>query len=152
MDLADKFARDSQTGDRCSVDPAGKYMTMELYEAVVIVIPIVRKQKKSTDPEIGTLGEPIMVRTEEMFVRASTFFDIRLRAKKDDKPRLAFIYEDAQRRVSLKVRQLSYMEGLHNDGGFAELLTAEKGMEEEPREPLELGASHLIPVPLPTGK
>lgn len=127
-------------------------MIMEMYEGVVTVLPIIRKQRKGIVAEIGTLGEPIMVRTEEMYVRASSFFDLKIRAKKDDKPRIAFIYEDAQRRVKLKVRQLSYMDGLKADDGYAELSTAEKGQEEEPEEELELGASHIIPVPLPTGR
>lgn len=150
LDQADKFARDSQTGDRCSVDPNGKFLALELYEGVVTILPVVQKQRKSTDAEAGTIGEPIAVRIEEMFVRASTFFDLHTR-KKNEKPRMAFIFEDARRRVRLKIRQLAYTEGLTADAGHAELLTAEKGQEEEPKQELELGASHLIPIPDPTG-
>lgn len=151
VDQTEKFARDSQTGDRCLVDPTGRFMTLELYEGIVTLIPIIQKKKKSSDPEPGSVDEPIIMRIEEMFVRASTFFEPRLRTK-NEKPRLALLYEDAQKRVRLKVRYLDYMEALPgSDHARADLKAGEKGQEEGPQEDLELGASHLIPVPFPTG-
>ena len=148
IDQSDKSARDSQTGERCHLEPGGRYLTLELYEGVVTVIPIVQSSLKSKkqDGEIGTLGEPIPIRTDELFVRDSTFFQTR---SKDDKPRMAFIYEDSQKRVRLKVRQLTYQPGLAGEVGSAELAVPadpEEGLLEE----LELGASHVIPVPGPS--
>lgn len=150
VDQAERSARDSQTGDRCLIDPSGKFMTMELYEGLVTVVPIVEKTRKQGGPEIGSLGEPITVRIEELFVKSSTFFQTRLR-EKDERPRMAFIYEDQQQKLRLKVRQLHYSAGL-GDAGTAELLAGEKGQEEGLREDLETGACHLIPVDAPTCK
>jgi len=122
-------------------------MTLELYEGVVTVVPIAHKTKKQGDAEIGTLGEPIPVRIEELFVRDSTFFQMRSR-EKEEKPRLALIYEDTQKRVRLKVRQLTYSPGLHGDVGSAALDPPEA--EESLQEELEIGASHIIPVAAPS--
>ena len=86
-----------------------------------------------------------------MFVRASTFFEPRLRTK-NEKPRLALVHEDAQKRVRLKIRQLDYMDApSSSEVGNAELNPGENGQEEWPQLDLELGASHLIPIPYPTG-
>lgn len=144
VDQADKSARDSQTGDRCHVDPSGQFMTLELYEGVVTVIPIIQKTKKDVNSEIGNLGEPLPSRISELFVRSSAFFQSRTREKKQ-KPQFALLFEDTQKRVRLKVRQLSYSPGLGSgDTGTVDLEDAHG-----PVEDLELGASHLIPVPSP---
>lgn len=143
VDQADKSARDSQTGDRCHIDPTRSYMTLELYEGVVTVIPIVKQTKKQTDAEIGSLGEPLPVRIPEMFVRSSTFFRNKVEGRKEQ-PKMALLYEDNYKSVKLKLRQIGYSPGLSGDGPSAEL-------EEMPgfEEDLETGASHLIPVSEP---
>ncbi len=144
VDQADKSARDSQTGDRCHVDPSGQFMTLELYEGVVTVIPITQKTRKDGNSEIGSLGEPLPSRISELFVRSSTFFRCRMPEKKQ-KPRLALLFEDTQKRVRLKVRQLSYSPGL----GSGDTGTVDLDDAHGPDDELELGASHLIPVPSP---
>lgn len=134
--VADNAARESQTGERCHVDPTARFMTVEVYEGIVTVIPLVQRGKKRKEPDIAGLGEPQPCRLSEMFVRSSAF----LRPRSfDDKPKFALLYEDTQSAVKLKIRELSY------SGGDPLL---EEG--ENYRGDLELGASHLIPVEAPT--
>jgi DNA damage-binding protein 1 len=126
-------------------------MTLELYEGVVTVIPIVQsspKQRKKTGPamglEVGELGEPSQARIEELFVRSSAFMYCEAKSP----PRMALLYEDTLGRVKLKVRELIFTPaGTSGDGsGVADLNEVDILREE-----LEMGASHLIPVPAPLG-
>ncbi|TKA64635.1 hypothetical protein B0A49_06908 [Cryomyces minteri] len=139
VDLADKTARDSQTGDRCHIDPSGRFMTLELYEGVVTVVPIAQKTKKKSDVEIGSLGEPVPSRIPELFVRSSTY--LRRRSQEKDKPRLALLYEDSHGQARLKLRELEYS----SIEGSAEL----GDVEDAPNHDMELGASHIIPISAP---
>jgi len=145
QDLATKSARDTQTGERCLVDPTRKYLTLELYEGVVTVLPIAQESRKKGDPEEGTLGDPLECRIEELFVRASTFFEPASPTQKQE-PLLALLYEDTQKRVRLKVRQLDYSAGFKGEADRVDLKSVPSLQED-----LELGASHLIPVAGPTG-
>jgi DNA damage-binding protein 1 len=136
--VADNAARESQTGERCHVDPSGRFMTVEVYEGIITVIPLVQRGKKrKQEPDIASLGEPQPVRLPEMFVRSSAF----LRPKAfDDKPKLALLYEDTQSKVKLRIREI-----LFAGGDQVELEDGEACKEE-----LELGASHLIPLQEPS--
>lgn len=136
--VADNAARESQTGERCHVDPSGRFMTVEVYEGILTVIPLVQRGKKrKQEPDIANLGEPQPVRLSEMFVRSSAF----LRPRNfDDKPKLALLYEDTQSQVRLKLRELSLAGGDQVEVDEGQACGAE----------LELGASHLIPVEDPS--
>jgi len=141
-DVAEKAARDSQSGDRCHIDPTGRFMTLELYEGVINVVPIARdsKRKQATKP-VGTLCDPIPTRIPELFVRSSAFLN---RRKESDKPQIALLYEDSQQKVRLKLRELAYTPGLNKDIGNAEFEN-----EIEVKDEIELGASHIIPLGAP---
>jgi DNA damage-binding protein 1 len=136
--VADNAARESQTGERCHVDPTGRCMTVEVYEGIVTVIPLVQRGKKrKQDSDIAHLGEPQPVRLSEMFVRSSAF--LRSRKPAEEKPKMALLYENTHTQVKLRIRELSLAgdsieldEGVHSKGE------------------LELGASHLIPIEQPT--
>ncbi|KAK2763344.1 DNA damage-binding protein 1 [Arachnomyces sp. PD_36] len=159
VDLADKSSRDAQSADRCLVDPSGRFMTLEIYEGVVTVVPIVqasgrpmaeqqRKKGKQVagsggegDRAVGELGEPCPTRIEELVVRSSAF----MFPQADQKPRLALLYEDHKKMPKLRIRELDYKAGM--DGWSAEL----EGKYDF-ADPLEMGASELIPVPAPTGE
>lgn len=152
VDISDPSARESQTGNRCLIDPSGRFMTLEIYEGVIVVVPIVqlstRKKGRSMAvesgpeaPRVGDLGPPTLSRIEELFVRSSAFLHVQ-----SDKPRMALLYEDNQKKVRLKVRELHYTAGTAS--------TATEAVFEEPEhfvQELDLGASHLIPVPAPLG-
>lgn len=146
VDQADNFARDSQTGDRCHFDPTANFMTLELYEGIITVIPVAKKLKKESDPEIGSLLDPIQTRIPEMFVRSSAFMQTR-QLQTHNKPRLALLYQNAAKIVKLKLRQLIYHPGLGSgDLGRVDMEDINDLEEEESMDP---GASHLIPVPGP---
>jgi DNA damage-binding protein 1 len=136
--VADNAARESQTGERCHVDPTGRVMTIEVYEGIITVIPLIQRGKKrKQEPDIASLGEPQPVRLPEMFVRSSAF----LQPKNfDDKPRLALLYEDTHSQVKLRLREIVFAGSEGADLEDGEVCRAE----------LELGASHLIPLEEPS--
>ena len=159
VDQADKVLRDSRENDRCHIDPTRRYMTLELYDGIVTVVPIKQPpRRKSTNSrresatpaapaiagEIGTLGEPIQVRIEELTIRSTGFVQAAPHSK--DKPRLALLWEDNQDNPQLKIRELSYIPGAAGDPPSVEMKTIA-----ELRENLDLGVSHLIPVSEPYG-
>lgn len=154
VDLADKASRETQNGDRCLIDPSGKYMTLEIFEGVINVIPILQPQKRRgkaqvvgtthfSNPDeppiqLGELGEPMVTRIDELMVRSSAFLHVESKAA----PRLALLHEDNQRRVQLKVREL------HFEAPSEPVFQEAENFAQE----LDLGAAHLIPVPAPLGK
>ena len=149
-DVAEKAARDSQTGDRVHVDPTSRFLALECYEGVVNVLPIAhagKGKRKAADNEIGKLGDPIPVRVPELFVKSSCFLHNRQEGAKQANPELALLWEDTSaQKIRLKVRELEYTPPLRpNEGpGSAEL---EKGRDAGGE--VESGASHLIPLPPP---
>ncbi|KAL1867769.1 hypothetical protein Plec18167_008513 [Paecilomyces lecythidis] len=155
VDLADKSSRDSQTGNRVLIDPSGKFLTLEIYEGVITVIPIVQVPGKKRGraawtsnttqadaPRVGDLAEPTTARIDELFVRSSAFLHVESKGL----PRLALLHEDNQRRVRLKVRELHFNAATSSTGADATFEEVEVFAQE-----LDLGASHLIPVPAPLG-
>ena len=142
QDQAEKTARDSQTEDRCLMDPARRFMALLLYDGIVTIIPIHQSVKKKGAGEPGCLGDPVPARISDFFVRSSTF--LHPRQEDMEQPKLAILYEDNQQKVCLNIRSLDYSAGGSGEPGSADL---EKivGM----RDDLELGASHLIAVPAP---
>ena len=149
VDIAEKAARDSQTGDRVHIDPSSRFMTLECYEGVVNVLPITHSGKgkrKAADNEIGELGDPIPVRIPELFVRSSCFLYKRQTGNKLADPEFAVLFEDSQNRVHINIRQLDYQPSLRPN---EEPSTAELENAKEVKGRLELGASHLIPLPAP---
>ena len=150
QDVAEKSARDSQTGDRVLIDPTSRFMTLECYEGVVNVLPIAhagKGKRKAADNEIGELGDPIPVRIPELFVKSTCFVHKRQAGTKLANPELAILWEDtSSSRMRLKVRELEYTPSLRpaEEPGTAEL---ENGREAQGE--VELGSSHLIPLPPP---
>ena len=146
VDLADKTGRDSQSSDRCLIDPSRRYMMLELFEGILTVIPISHKQRKKGDIELGNLGDPVPVRIPELFVRSSAFLYPRNLSEKE-KPKLALLYEDSHQKTRLIVRALKYDPGSSGEPGVADFFE-----DYHLPDDLDLGASHLIPVPAPACK
>ncbi|KLJ07677.1 DNA damage-binding protein 1 [Blastomyces silverae] len=179
VDLADNSSRESQLGDRCLLDPSGRFLTLELYEGIVTVIPIgqpLRSRgsgrklgKRAANASASTtqgnqdvgaadleLGEPCQTRVEELLVRSSTF----LHTQADTLPRMALLYEDTMGKVRLKVRELEVTHGgmgmgsvSGGGGGIGAdggTVAVLKGLDML-KEELEMGASFLVPVPAPLG-
>ena len=150
-DVAEKSARDSQTGDRVHIDPSVRFMALECFEGVVNILPIAhagKGKRKAADHEIGELGDPIPVRIPELFVKSSCFLHRRSPGgAKQPSPEMALLWEDtSSQRMRLKFRELEYTPSLRpqEEPGSAEL---EKGKEASGE--VEMGSSHLIPLPPP---
>ncbi|MCJ1356309.1 MAG: hypothetical protein MMC33_006304 [Icmadophila ericetorum] len=144
VDQADKTGRDSQTLDRCLIDPTGRFMTLELFEGQVTVIPIIQKSRKRGDPEIGSLDDPVPVRISELFVRSSAYLYPRSPNPEKEKPRMAILFEDSHQKIRLKVRTVEYSAGGSGEPGMGEMVEVDIDNNE-----LDAGASHIIPVPAP---
>ena len=142
-DVADKTSRDSQINDRCLIDPSKQFMALQIYDGIVNILPVARPGKKKGIPEAGSLGEPAPARISDLFVRSSAFLHSR-GGKDGQQTRLAFLFEDNLKKVCLSIRVLDYSAGGSGDPGSASL---EEVLDS--RDDLELGASHLIPVPAP---
>ncbi|EXJ84686.1 hypothetical protein A1O3_05356 [Capronia epimyces CBS 606.96] len=149
VDLADNVLHNSKEVDRCHIDPTGRYMTLELYDGVISVLPFVQptnkrvKREHATNPQVGTLGEPVQVRIEELLSRSSAFLDTDPDSKEN--PKLAILWEDNLENPQLKLRELKYYPG-------GEQATAEfETIAELHGDQLDKGVSHLIPVSAPYG-
>lgn len=141
-DLGDKSSRDIQSGDRCLIDPSGRFMTLELYEGIITVIPIASSDgRRKIQAEPGSLLEPIQSRVSELFVRSSAFLH---RRQAKEKPQLALLYKMTSGEVAIKIRELEYTAGLRDNEGSAEL---KDSFTVEGK--LGYGASHLIPLGAP---
>lgn len=145
QDQADKTSRDSQTEDRCLLDPTKRFMALLLFDGIVTIIPTLVGGKKKVSGEFKLLGDPVPARISDLFVRSAAFLHPQPRDR--EQPKIAFLYEDSQQRVCLSVRKLDYAAGGSGEAGSADLEDV-IGM----REDIELGASHLIPVPAPACK
>ncbi|KIW12838.1 hypothetical protein PV08_08025 [Exophiala spinifera] len=146
VDLADKVLRDSRELDRCHIDPTGRFMTLELYDGVVTVLPFVqpstkRVKRESASNTVGRLGEPVQVRIEELLTRSSAFLETDPDSKEN--PKLAILWEDNQENPQLKIRELKYYPG--GEQATADLET----VAELNGDQLDKGVSHLIPVAAP---
>ena len=142
VDQADKSSRDSQAQDRCVVDPSKRFMALLLYDGIVTILPLSSKAKRKGSTTIDTIGEPVPARIADLFVRSCIFLHPRERDKEQFK--LAFLFEDSHQKVCLSVRALDYSAGGSGDPGSADLENMLGA-----RNDIELGASHLIPVPAP---
>lgn len=142
QDQADKTSRDSQTEDRCLIDPKRRFMSLFLHDGIVTIIPISQRGKKNGSSEIGTLGDPVPARISDLFVRSAAF--LYPQSEEGEAPTIAFLYEDNHQKVCLSSRKLDYTAGGSGDQGSADLENVLGA-----RNDLELGASHLIPIPGP---
>ena len=158
VDISEPSARESQTNPRCLIDPSGRFMTLEIYEGMVVVIPIVEPTKRkgrvsqaalqADAPQVGELGEPTASRIDELFVRSSAFLH-----SGSNQPWLALLYEDNQKKVRLRIRELEYSRATSSgpaDATFKEVQEQKLDGGVFGHE-LDYGSSHIIPIPAPLG-
>lgn len=143
VDQSDKSSRDSATYDRCLIDPSKHFMALFLYDGIVSILPLSTKGKrKGGGTAIDQLGDPVQSRISALAIKSCAF----LHARENDRfPfQLALLFEDSLQKLCLSIRSLEYFAGGSGEPGTAELEN-ELGF----RDDLELGSSHLIPVPSP---
>ena len=142
VDSADSGARDSQTGDKCLIDPTGRLVALELFEGIITIIPIIQKVDrvgKKKGYELGNLGDPASARIPELFVRSIAFLH------GTDHPKLALLWEDGHRKVHLRTKEVTYTDGSSSEPAVAELTDTDTVIADVPDQ----GASHIIPIPQP---
>ena len=144
-DLADRSVRASQTGDRCHIDPRGHVMTLEIFEGVLTVIPLLQRYKKKTiDVDEGNLGEPITIRIAELFNRSSAFlssYSSSNNGSKNENARIALLHEDNHSRIQLLIKELGPVKGVPDSYDIEN--------DEVLRVEVDAGATHLIPLSAP---
>ncbi|KAI9778235.1 MAG: DNA damage-binding protein 1 [Peltula sp. TS41687] len=140
VNLTEGGARDTQTVEKCLIDPSGRFMALEYFEGIINVIPIIRKVKgKRKAGDSGHLGESVQARIPELFVRSMGF----LHGSKF--PKLALLWEDGHQKVHLTAKHLEYTPPGPSDSGsveFTDTGTVVSDLEDR-------GADHIIPVPEP---
>lgn len=82
-DAGERHMRDSQSQDRCLVDPSGRFLAMHLWEGVLTLARL--GDRKNTAAVLEWMGQ---VRLSELFVKASTF----LYTETGD-PKIALLYQ-----------------------------------------------------------
>lgn len=132
VDVSQEHMRDSESRDRCLVDPTGRLLVMELYEGVLNLVKIVKPRGGKTD----YLEKPEQVRISEMKVRASAFLYTDTK-----QPKLALLYQDARENVRLATYRM-----LDDKGHLASQFDPKKDRENY-LDDLCDGAMHIIPVP-----
>ncbi|KAG0652707.1 UV-damaged DNA-binding 1 [Hyphodiscus hymeniophilus] len=131
VDAAEKHMRDSQSRDRCLVDPTGRYFVMELFEGVINLVRVIKPRKAS--PEY--LEKPEQVRITELRVRASAFL-----YTETNRPKLALLHDNGMGNVQLSTYRIVDEKSQYSD------FDPHKNRENDIND-LDQGASHLIPVP-----
>ena len=132
VDVTDKHLRDSQSRDRCVVDPTGQYLVMELFEGILNLVKIMKPRKAAGD----YLDRPEQVRITELQVRASRFLYSDTR-----QPKLAILYNDGKAHPEVRLATYRIVDDKGQYSTFNPLKDRENNFDD-----LDFGASHLIPV------
>ncbi|KAL3427234.1 CPSF A subunit region [Phlyctema vagabunda] len=131
VDVAERYLHDSQSRDRCIVDPTGQHMVMELFEGVLNLVKIRKPRKGKED----YLEQSDQVRITELHVRASTFL-----YTPSNRPKMAMLYHEGKDRT---VKLVTYRV-VDEKGQFINFDPARE--REDYVTDLDMGADHLIPV------
>ncbi|KAK3400032.1 mono-functional DNA-alkylating methyl methanesulfonate N-term-domain-containing protein [Sordaria brevicollis] len=132
-DPGERHMRDSQSLNKCIVDPSGKFMAMHLWEGVMSVWRL--GVRKST---AATLDILVQVRLSELFIKASTFL-----YTETGIPKVAFLYRN---QANSKVTKLATYR-LTSDDRHTEISKFDATRDREIDAVVEdAGAEILIPV------
>ncbi|KAL1891852.1 hypothetical protein Sste5346_007396 [Sporothrix stenoceras] len=132
-DVGEKHLRDSQSQDRCVVDPSGRYMALLLWEGVLGVLRL--KSRRDQSRNIDWMDQ---VRLSELFIKACTFL-----YTETGHPKIAFLYQSQSERRDAKLS--SYR--LTSDDHDKVVSRFDVNRERELNLDLDdIGAALLIPV------
>lgn len=135
VDVSERHMREAQSQDRCIVDPKGQYLVLELFEGILNLVKVIKPRKGHP----AYLDVPSQARITEFFVRSSAFIPTEI-----NRPKLALLYVDGKDKVRLATYRL-----VDEKGQFSQFDPTKD--RENDLEDLDLGASHLIPVPTGDG-
>ncbi|AEO66386.1 uncharacterized protein THITE_2114471 [Thermothielavioides terrestris NRRL 8126] len=132
-DPGERHMRDSQSQDRCLVDPSGRFLAMHLWEGVLTILRL--GNRKNTATVLDWMGQ---VRLSELFIKASTFL-----YTETGHPKIALLY---QSRADSSDAQLATYR-LTSDDRNTELSRFDPNRDREiDAEIHDPSASMLIPV------
>ncbi|KAM0258586.1 hypothetical protein ACHAQJ_003757 [Trichoderma viride] len=134
-DSAEPYMRQSQSQNRCLVDPTGKFMAMHLWEGVLNVFRL--RIRKGSTTRLEGLDQ---VRLTELWMKASTFLHSRT-----GHPRIAFLYKNQLDREEARIAVYRLTED--DKGGVSSKFDPQKDRELDQVIP-DPYASMLIPVPV----
>ena len=133
QDGGERHMRDSQSQDRCIVDPSGKYLAMHLWEGVLTMNRMgTRKNDAMVLKELG------QVRLSELFIKASTFL-----YTETGHPKIAFLYQSRADSGDAKLATYRLTADDHNTEASAFNPDKDREIDAELPDP---SASMLIPV------
>jgi DNA damage-binding protein 1 len=133
IDVAERHMQNSQSRDRCLVDPSGGYLAMELFQGILNLVQVIKPRKGHPD----YLDKPEQVRITELKVRASTFL-----YTETNRPKLAILYDAGKIHPDLRLATYRIVDEKKQYSQFDPNKDRENDIGN-----LDIGASHLIPVP-----
>lgn len=134
-DAGEPYMRQSQSQNKCLVDPTGKFMAMHLWEGVLNVFRL--RTRKGLTTKLEALDQ---VRLTELWMKGSTFLHSRT-----GHPRIAFLYKNQLDREEARVAVYRLTED--DKGGVSSKFDPQKDRELDQVIP-DPYASMLIPVPV----
>ncbi|KAI1819042.1 mono-functional DNA-alkylating methyl methanesulfonate N-term-domain-containing protein [Xylaria intraflava] len=82
-DMNEKHMRDSQSQDKCIVDPSGRFMVVLLWEGIINILRM--HAAKSKRQNLSWLDQ---IRISELFIKCASFLHV-----ENDQPKIAFLYQ-----------------------------------------------------------
>ncbi|KAH6632320.1 mono-functional DNA-alkylating methyl methanesulfonate N-term-domain-containing protein [Chaetomium tenue] len=131
-DPGERHMRDSQSQDRCLVDPSGRYLAMHLWEGVLTMLRLGERKNKRG------LAWMDQVRLSELFIKASTFL-----YTETGHPKIAFLYQS--RADSADAKLATYRMTIDDRNTEASKFDPDRDREIDTEIP-DSSASILIPV------
>jgi DNA damage-binding protein 1 len=96
-DRGEKHMRDSQSQDKCLVDPSGRYLCLHLWEGVLSIFRLPNR-KSTIANNTRSLLLMDQIRLSELFIKASTFL-----YTETGHPKVAFLYQSDTETQSAKI-------------------------------------------------
>ena len=147
VDMSSRAERGSQSVERCMVSPTKRFLTLEVYEGILTVIPLFTRSKSKTESS-WALGDPISSRIEERIIRSWTYlYQPEARSSsKASQPKIAIVYEDNAQRCRLSLKKMEFAQGASGEPDTADFAPVELKHDFD----VDVSSSHLLPIEAPT--
>ncbi|KAH8681585.1 mono-functional DNA-alkylating methyl methanesulfonate N-term-domain-containing protein [Xylariales sp. PMI_506] len=132
FDLNERHMRDSQSQDKCIVDPTGRYMVVLVWEGVLNILRMYPQKSKRRN-----MNWMDQIRISELFIKSATFLHV-----ETGQPKIAFLY---QTRTDIPDAHLVTYK-LYSDDKNSQVSRFEPRDQVDRFEIQDPGAAILIPV------
>ncbi len=102
VDLVLQGSRDTNNGEKCTVDPKRRLMVLEVFEGVFNIVPIIEESNSRKRDDVGNLGDPITCRIPQFFIRSRAFLH------GTTAPRMVLLWVDAARELRPLAKEFQY--------------------------------------------